>query len=182
MAGCSARREAPMPSRSRGKSSALLFIISQLVFSAKRLRKSMCWTSLPTGGGISGKGQLSLRSAARKSIWSTKHLVSSRFLSAMRRDTTCARFRRRSATAKETVSQRKEPVETRKPTHASTNSSCEFATNIARDKTMLAKERTVTHKKSDKTLEEVGSSAVGECSAKYSFQRSKRKANATKAM
>src|SRR2546425_2298699 len=71
----------------------------------------------------------------------------------------------------ESVSQRKVPVETRKPTHASANSSCEFATNMARERTMLAKERTVTHKKSEKTLEEVGSSAVGEGSAKYSFQR-----------
>src|SRR2546426_10526628 len=82
----------------------------------------------------------------------------------------------------ETVSQRNAPVETRKPTHASTNSSCEFATNMARDRTMLEKERTVTHKKREKTLEEVGSSAVEEGSAKYSFQRSKRKANATNAM
>jgi len=47
---------------------------------------------------------------------------------------------------------------------------------------MLEKERTVTHRKSEKTLEEVGSSSVGEGSAKYSFQRSKRKANATNAM
>jgi len=47
---------------------------------------------------------------------------------------------------------------------------------------MLAKERTVTHRKSEKTLEEVGCSAVGEGSAKYSFQRSKRNANATKPM
>src|SRR2546426_8890991 len=82
----------------------------------------------------------------------------------------------------EIVSQRNAPVETRKPTHASTNSSCEFATNMARDTTMLAKERTVTHKKSEKALEEVGSSPVGEGSAKYSFQRSKRNANATNAM
>src|SRR2546426_12087207 len=82
----------------------------------------------------------------------------------------------------ESVSHRKVPVETRKPTHASANSSCEFATNMARDRTMLEKERTVTHKKSEKTFEEVGSSAVGEGSAKYSFQRSKRKANATNAM
>src|SRR3989454_2828098 len=82
----------------------------------------------------------------------------------------------------ESVSHRKVPVETRKPTHASANNSCEFATNMARDRTMLAKERTVTHKKSEKTLEEVGSSAVVEGSAKYSFQRSKRKANATNAM
>ena len=82
----------------------------------------------------------------------------------------------------EKVSQRKAPVETRKPTHASTNSSCELATKTATERTMLAKERTVTHKKSVKTLEEEGSSAVVEGSAKYSFQRSKRKANATNAM
>src|SRR5207245_11061675 len=53
---------------------------------------------------------------------------------------------------------------------------------MARDRTMLAKERTVTHRESEKTLEEVGCSAVGEGSAKYSFQRSKRNANATKSM
>src|SRR2546426_4895908 len=82
----------------------------------------------------------------------------------------------------ESVSHRKVPVETRKPTHASANSSCEFATNMARDRTMLEKERTVTHKKSEKTFEEEGSSEVVEGSAKYSFQRSKRKANATNAM
>src|SRR3989442_13782851 len=82
----------------------------------------------------------------------------------------------------EMVSQRKLPVETRKPTHASTNSSCEFETNTARDRTMLANERTVTHKKSVKTLGEEGSSALTERSARNSFHRSNRKANATNAM
>src|SRR2546428_5937029 len=82
----------------------------------------------------------------------------------------------------EMVSQRKVPVETRKPTHASANSSCEFETNTARDRTMLAKERTVTHMKSVNTLGELGSSATGVSSLRNSFHRSKRKANATKPM